>query len=45
MTDSNAASYGVALKNGMKLVETYEDASHVKHRVYAITFQEWKDKD
>ena len=44
MTDSNAASYGVALKNGMKLVETYEDAAHVKHRVYAITLQEWNDK-
>lgn len=44
MTDSNIASYGVALKNGMKLVENYEDENGVKHRVYAITFQEWKEK-
>lgn len=45
MTASNAASYGVALKNGMKFIEEYDDESHVRHRVYAITHQEWKDRE
>ena len=44
MTDTNVASYGVAQKNGMKLTETYADESNVKHRVYAITRQEWNDR-
>lgn len=44
MTATNAASYGVALKNGMKLIEEYDDADHVRHYVYAITRQEWKSR-
>ena len=41
MTSENAASYGVAVKNGMKLVEEY-DEDGVPHRVYAMTKQEWE---
>ena len=41
MTSDNAASYGVALKNGMKLVEEYDDHG-VPHRVYALTREEWE---
>lgn len=44
MTDSNAASYGVAIKNGMKLIEKYNDEHGVPHRVYAITREEWESR-
>ena len=40
MNAENAASYGVALKNGMKFIEEYEDTHHMT-RVYAITKEEW----
>ena len=40
MNAENAASYGVALKNGMKFIEEYEDTHH-RTRVYAITKAEW----
>ena len=42
MSAANAASYGVALKNGMKFIEEYTDESHDKTRVYRITCDEWK---
>ncbi len=42
MTSANAASYGVAVKNGMQLIEEYEDDQHVPHRVYAMTMAEWQ---
>ena len=42
MTSANVASYGVALKNGMRLVEEYVDEQQVPHRVYALTIEEWK---
>ena len=43
MTSSNAASYGVALKNGMKFIEEYDDPDHGPTRVYAITREEWEE--
>ena len=42
MSSTNAASYGVALKNGMKFIEEYEDTAHEKTLVYGITYDEWK---
>ena len=42
MSAANVASYGVALKNGMKFIEEYTDESHDKTRVYRITCDEWK---
>lgn len=42
--NTNDASYGVALKNGMRFVEEYEDEVNKITRVYAITYDEWKRK-
>ena len=42
MKHTNAASYGVALKNGMRLIDAYDDPVNIKTLVYAITYQEWK---
>lgn len=44
MTSGNAASYGVALKNGMKFIEEYEDEHYEKTRVYAMTREEWNER-
>lgn len=41
MKYTNAASYGVALKNGMKFIEEYDDPANERTRVYAITRDEW----
>lgn len=41
MKYTNAASYGVALKNGMHFVEEYDDPINTKTRVYAIDREEW----
>lgn len=41
MKYTNVGSYCVALKNGMKLVEEFEDPINTKTRVYAITRKEW----
>ena len=41
MKYTNAASYGVALKNGMRLVEEYADPINTLTKVYAITCEEW----
>ena len=45
MTSTNAASYGVALKNGMQFVEEYEDDGHEMTRVYAMTCAEWEKRE
>lgn len=42
MKYTNVGSYRVALKNGMKLVEEFEDPVNTKTRVYAITRKEWE---
>ena len=42
MKSTNAASCGVAVKNGMTLIEEYDDPVNVRTRVYAITRGEWK---
>ena len=44
MKYTNAASYGVAIKNGMRFVEEYPDPVNTKTRVYAITREEWLEK-
>ena len=41
MTADNAASFGVAVKNGMKLVDEYTDTDGKRLKVYAITREEW----
>ena len=41
MKYTNAASYGVALKNGMRFIEEYDDPANERTRVYAITRDEW----
>jgi RimJ/RimL family protein N-acetyltransferase len=42
MKYTNEASYGVAIKNGMKLVEEYENPVNTITKVYAMTCEEWK---
>ena len=42
MKYTNAPSYGVALKNGMRFIEAYEDPVNVRTRVYGITRGEWE---
>lgn len=42
MKHTNAASYGVALKNGMHWVDEYADPVNTFTKVYAITREEWK---
>lgn len=44
MKYTNAASYGVALKNGMRFMEEYDDPVNVRTRVYRITRAEWMDR-
>lgn len=41
MKYTNAPSYGVALKIGMRFMEEYEDPVNVRTRVYRITREEW----
>ncbi|MBR2943163.1 MAG: GNAT family N-acetyltransferase [Clostridia bacterium] len=41
MKHTNAASYGVAVKNGMCFIEEYNDPVNVRTRVYAITREAW----
>lgn len=40
MKYTNVASYSVAIKNGMKLVEEYEDSVNTISKAYAITREE-----
>ena len=42
MKYTNAASYGVALKNGMTFIEEYDDPINTRTRVYAITRAAWQ---
>ena len=42
MKYTNAASYGVALKNGMAFIEEYDDPINTRTRVYAITRAAWQ---
>ena len=41
MKYTNAASYSVALKNGMSFIEEYDDPVNTRTRVYAITREAW----
>ena len=41
MNAENAASRGVARKNGMRWIEDYTERDGVLHSVYAITRDEW----
>ena len=41
MKYTNAASYGVALKNGMRFMEEYDDPVNTRTRIYAITREQW----
>ena len=43
MKYTNAASYGVAIKMGMHLIEEYDDPVNIRTRVYRITRAEWKE--
>ena len=42
MSADNAASWGVAVKNGMRLLEEYVDEKQQRTRVYGITREEWE---
>ena len=42
MKYTNEASYGVALKNGMKFIEEYDDPVNTRTRVYAISREDWQ---
>ena len=42
MKHTNIASYTVALKNGMTLVEQYDDPVNTISRSYRITRNEWQ---
>ena len=44
MKYTNAPSYGVALKNGMRFIEEYDDPVNVRTRVYGITRAEWEKR-
>lgn len=41
MKYTNAASYGVALKNGMYFVEEYDDPVNIRTRVYKMDRNDW----
>ena len=43
MKYTNAASYGVAMKIGMRFIEAYDDPVNTRTRVYRITRAEWKE--
>ncbi|MDO5521713.1 MAG: GNAT family N-acetyltransferase [bacterium] len=45
MKYTNVGSYSVAIKNGMRLVEEYEDPVNRNTKVYAITRTEWETKN
>ena len=44
MKATNVASYSTAVKNGMRLVEEYDDPVNIRTRVYAITREEWQNR-
>ena len=41
MKYTNAPSYGVAVKNGMRMIEEYDDPVNIRTHVYRITREEW----
>ena len=41
MKHDNVPSYGVAIKNGMRFIEEYDDPVNIRTRVYGITREEW----
>jgi len=41
MKSTNVPSYGVAIKNGMRFIEEYDDPVNTRTRVYGITREEW----
>lgn len=41
MKYTNAASCGIAIKNGMSFIEEYDDPVNTRTRVYAITREQW----
>lgn len=41
MTADNAASSGVAVKNGIKLVDEFTDTDGKRLKAYAITREDW----
>ena len=43
MKYTNAGSYGTAIKNGMHLIEEYEDPVNTVTKVYRITRDEWEN--
>jgi len=43
MKYTNVGSYTVAVKNGMQLVDEYEDPVNTVSKVYAITRKEWEN--
>ena len=44
MKDTNVGSYKVAIKNGMQLIEEYEDSVNTITKVYAISRKEWEQQ-
>ena len=44
MKYTNQASYGVALKNGMRFIEEYEDPVNTVTKVFAMTRDEWETR-
>ena len=44
MKYTNVGSYSVALKNGMKFVEEYDDPVNTVTRVYSISREEWEER-
>jgi len=44
MKYTNAPSYGVAVKNGMRFIEEYNDPVNLRTRVYGITREQWVER-
>lgn len=44
MKYTNVGSYSVALKNGMKFVEEYDDPVNTVTRVYSISREDWEER-
>ena len=42
MKHTNAASYGTAIRVGMRFIKEYDDPINIRTRVYAITRAEWE---
>lgn len=44
MKYTNVPSYGVAMKNGMRFIEEYDDPVNVRTRVYGIAREAWEQR-